>query len=104
MEWRTQRPADRQEEEQPMNGKKAFGVLLAVAAASSFLGTASAVANDMGDGGHGGDGGGNVVPCSLAGINPAHHPEIFGNPATAASYGFVRARDGTWHVRPGCRS
>jgi hypothetical protein len=84
-----------------MNGKKAFGVL-AVAAVSSFLGTASAVANDMGDGGHGGDGGGGVVPCSLAGINPAHHPEIFGNPATAASYGFVRGRDGAWHVAPNC--
>jgi hypothetical protein len=43
------------------------------------------------------------IPCSLDGINPAHHPEIFGNPAVAASYGFVRSRDGTWQVRPGCR-
>ena len=47
-------------------------------------------------------GGGSVTPCSLAGINPAHHPEIFGNPATAASYGFVRGRDGVWHVAPNC--
>jgi hypothetical protein len=31
------------------------------------------------------------------------HPEIFGNPAVAASYGFVRSRNGTWYVRPGCR-
>jgi hypothetical protein len=85
-----------------MNGKKAFGVL-AVVVASSFLGTASAAANDMGGGDHGGEGGGSVTPCSLAGINPARHPEIFGNATTAASYGFVRARDGTWHVRPGCR-
>jgi hypothetical protein len=94
-----------------MNGKKAFGVL-AVAAASSFLGTASAVAMDGGDHGGGdrvdrgdrGDGGGSVVVrCNLSGVNPAVHPEIFGNPATAASYGFGRARDGTWHVRPGCR-
>jgi hypothetical protein len=85
-----------------MIGKTAFGVL-AVVAVSTFLGIASAAANDMGDGGHGGEGGGSVAPCSLAGINPALHPEIFGNPATAASYGFVRARDGTWHVRPGCR-
>jgi hypothetical protein len=83
-----------------MNGKKA---LVALAVVASFLGTTSAVANDMGGGDHGGGGGGSVAPCSLAGINPAHHPEIFGNPTTAASYGFVRARDGTWHVRPDCR-
>jgi hypothetical protein len=83
-----------------MSGKKAF-VALAVTTALGVLGTASAVANDMGDGGHG-EGGGSVVPCSLAGINPAHHPEIFGNPATAASYGFVRGRDGAWHVQPNC--
>jgi hypothetical protein len=43
-----------------------------------------------------------VKPCSLDGVNPVHHPEIFGNPAVARSYGFVRARDGTWHVAPGC--
>ena len=49
------------------------------------------------------DDGGFVQPCSLDGINPAHNAKIFGNPATAASYGFVRAADGTWHVRPGCR-
>jgi hypothetical protein len=46
---------------------------------------------------------GSVVPCSLKGINPAAHPEIFGNPAVAASYGFIRSRNGTWYVRPGCR-
>jgi hypothetical protein len=44
-----------------------------------------------------------VTPCSLDGVNPVHHPEIFGNPAAAASYGFVRWSDGTWHVRPNCR-
>jgi hypothetical protein len=44
-----------------------------------------------------------VVPCSLKAIHPAAHPEIFGNPAVAASYGFVRSRNGTWYVRPGCR-
>lgn len=69
-----------------------------------FLGAAFAVANDMdGGGGKGGEPGGTVVPCSLDGINPAHHPEILGDPAIAPSYGFVRAPDGTWHVRPGCR-
>jgi hypothetical protein len=43
-----------------------------------------------------------VVRCNLSGVNPAVHPEIFGNLAVAASYGFVRSRDGTWHVRPNC--
>jgi hypothetical protein len=44
-----------------------------------------------------------VQPCSLAGVNPVFHPEIFGNAATARRYGFVRAKDGTWHVAPNCR-
>jgi len=43
-----------------------------------------------------------VVPCSLAGVNPAYHPEIFGNAAAAQSFGFVQARDGTWHVQSNC--
>ena len=43
-----------------------------------------------------------VTPCKLVGVNPAAHPEIFGNPAVAKLYGFVRARDGTWHVGAGC--
>jgi hypothetical protein len=43
-----------------------------------------------------------VVRCNLRGVNPAVHPEIFGNAAVAASYGFVRSRDGTWHVEPNC--
>ena len=31
------------------------------------------------------------------------HPGIFGNPAFArAVFGFVRSRDGTWHVIPNC--
>jgi hypothetical protein len=48
--------------------------------------------------------GGFVKPCSLDGVNPVAHPEIFGNPALALrEYGFVRARDGSWHVIPNCR-
>jgi hypothetical protein len=47
-------------------------------------------------------GGGAVVPCSLVGVNPALHKEIFGNPAVAASYGFARSSDGSWHVVPNC--
>jgi hypothetical protein len=46
--------------------------------------------------------GGFVKPCSLDGVNPSYHPKIFGNPAVAHSYGFVRARDGRWQVSPGC--
>jgi hypothetical protein len=48
--------------------------------------------------------GGYVKPCSLDGVNPAYHRDIFGNPALArAVYGFVQARDGSWHVQPNCR-
>ncbi len=47
--------------------------------------------------------GGFVTPCNLAGVNPAYHPGIFGNPAVARSYGFVRS-NGAWHVAPGCRA
>jgi hypothetical protein len=46
---------------------------------------------------------GYVVPCSLDGVNPLYHPYIFNNPAIArAEYGFIRSRDGTWHVETGC--
>jgi len=49
--------------------------------------------------------GGYVKPCSLDGVNPVHHPEIFGNPAAAREYGFAQSRDGTWHTQncPGGR-
>ena len=47
--------------------------------------------------------GGFVVPCSLDGVNPVHHPHIFGNPALAYRiYGFVRVRDGAWYVERNC--
>jgi ABC-type sugar transport system substrate-binding protein len=82
-----------------MSGKKVF-VALAVTAALGVLGAASAAANDRDDRGR--ERGGFVVPCSLDGVNPVLHPEIFGNAATAQQYGFVQAPDHTWHVRPGC--
>jgi hypothetical protein len=47
--------------------------------------------------------GGHVMKCSLHGVNPAHHPDIFGDPAVAKSYGFVQSSNGKWHVQPGCR-
>jgi hypothetical protein len=81
-----------------MSGRKAF-VALAVAALG-ILGAASAAANDRSD--ERSRERGSVVPCSLDGVNPVFHPEIFGNPAAAAAYGFVRSRDGAWQVRPNC--
>jgi hypothetical protein len=87
-----------------MNGK-AF-VVLTITTALSFLGATAAVAKDDMEGSDRADRGEpsrSVAPCSLKGINPTAHPEIFGNPAVAASYGFVQSRNGTWHVRPGCR-
>jgi hypothetical protein len=49
------------------------------------------------------DRGGFVKPCSLDGVNPTYHPEIFGNSAFAREvYGFVRGRDGIWQVEPNC--
>ena len=47
----------------------------------------------------GGNWGGTVKACSLAGVNPVHHPEIFGNPSVARSMGFVQSSDGVWHVQ-----
>jgi hypothetical protein len=83
-----------------MSGKKIF-VMLAIAAGSSALGFAAADAKDDID--KRAERGGSVVPCSLAGVNPAYHPEIFGNPAVAArEYGFVKSRDGTWRVQDNC--
>jgi hypothetical protein len=47
---------------------------------------------------------GDVVPCSLAGVNPADHPAIFNNPEVARTqYGFVRGPNGEWMVMPNCR-
>ena len=79
-----------------MNGMKPF-IGLAVSTTVAILGTASAAMAK----GHSNPGG-NVRPCSLDGVNPAYHPQIFGNPAAAAAYGFVQSRDGAWQVRPGC--
>ena len=78
-----------------MIGNKTL-VTLSLAAALGALGAASALASED----HGrGTRGGYVVPGSLDGVNPAYHPDIFGNPTVASEYGFVRSRDGTWQVR-----
>jgi len=85
-----------------MSGKKAF-VALAVSTAFGIVAVTSTASGRDDDTDKRGEKGGAVMPCSLDGVNPAHHPEIFGNPAVAKSYGFVRLRDGTWHVEPNCR-
>jgi hypothetical protein len=82
-----------------MIGNKAF-VVVVITTAMGVLGTASAAASDRGDRGRER---GYVVPCSLVGVNPVYHPDIFGNAATAYAFGFVRSRGGAWQVRPNCR-
>ena len=80
-----------------MSGKNTF-VALAATTALVVLGAASAAGSDH-EQTNDFD---RVRPCSLDGVNPVYHPEIFGNPAVARAYfGFVRSPDGTWHVQPG---
>ena len=45
-----------------------------------------------------------VTPCSLSGVNPADHSDVFGNPEVARRYGFVKGPDGNWQVIPNCES
>ena len=75
-------------------------VILSVLAVGALATNAAMASSFVGDRGHKG---GYVKPCSLDGVNPAYHPDIFGNPALAkAYYGFVRGRDGTWQVENNC--
>ena len=84
-----------------MIGNRVF-VALAVTTAMGVLGAAPAMASKD-DIDTRGERGGSVMPCSLSGVNPAVHPEIFGNPAVAArQYGFIKSKDGSWHVEPNC--
>jgi hypothetical protein len=86
-----------------MNGTKALAALeiVGITIALAVLGVTSAAASGfVGDSRYKG---GYVKACSLDGVNPAYHPDIFGNPALAkAYYGFVRGRDGTWQVQNNC--
>jgi hypothetical protein len=82
-----------------MRGNKAL-VVLAITATLGLVGTSSAAWSFF-------DGryfrGGFVKPCSLDGVNPAYHPDIFANPAFAkAVYGFVLGRDHVWRVMANC--
>ena len=79
-----------------MSGKKAL-VALAVITAPAVLGISSAAGSTCRE--DPSQCGGFVLPCSLDGVNPVHHPHIFGNPAFAyAVYGFVRSFQSAWHV------
>ena len=75
-----------------MNGKRnlivgVIGVTLSIAGISSALAEV-----------------GRVKPCSLVGVNPVHHPEIFGDANVALEhYGFVQGANGKWQVEKGCR-
>jgi len=81
-----------------MCSMKGLGCAIALAVALSLAG--APVGAQQGGGPQGGD----VVPCSLSGVNPADHPAIFNNPEVARSqYGFVRGPDGNWTVMPNCR-
>jgi len=81
-----------------MTGNKLF-VMIAITTTLGILATAATAGSDRDDQriprGY-------VVPCSLDGVNPGYHPEVFGNPAWARAYGFVQSRDGSWHVEPNC--
>jgi hypothetical protein len=83
-----------------MIGNKAF-VVIPITIALGVLGAASAAAGDRND--DRGRARGYVVPCSLAGVNPVYHPEIFSNPAAARAYGFVQGPDRVWRVESNCR-
>ena len=83
-----------------MTRDKAF-VVIAITTALGILGTVPAAASD-----HNGSQErprSYVVPCSLVGVNPAYHPDIFGNPAVAKAYGFVQGPDRVWRVESNCR-
>jgi hypothetical protein len=80
---------------------KPFGTLTIIAGLSVLACSSIVFAQDNGRN-SGKERGGWVVPCSLDGVNPAQHPEIFGSPTVAKSYGFVRSRDGSWHVAENC--
>ena len=83
-----------------MTESNAF-VVIAMTAVLGVLGGTSAARAGMEEGDTPSEGG-SVIRCSLAGVNPVHHPEIFGDPAVARSYGFVQGRDFVWRVDSNC--
>jgi len=80
-----------------MTGNKAF----AVAAIAAALGVSDADSATARGRGHSP---GAVLPCSLSGVNPVYHRQIFDNPVVARSYGFVLGPDQVWRVASNCRN
>jgi hypothetical protein len=80
-----------------MTGNKAF-IAVAITTVLGVLGAASAASAHSRNHVRG-----FVLPCSLDGVNPVYHPNIFGNPAVARSYGFVQGPDRVWRVASDCR-
>jgi hypothetical protein len=78
-----------------MSGRMAF-----VALAITAVGVLSTASVALAKGGR--HTSGNVRPCSLDGVNPVYHPQIFGNVVVAREFGFVRGPDSAWHVIPNC--
>jgi hypothetical protein len=81
-----------------MSGAKACIAIAAITALIAF-GVDSAAGSNR-DSGR--ERGGHVNRCSLDGVNPVYHPDIFGNPAVARSFGFVLGPDHAWHVVANC--
>jgi hypothetical protein len=84
-----------------MNGSTGLITLIAAAIFAASVVSSLAMKDDMGDDRI--EKSGTIRRCNLDGVNPVNHPEIFNHPAVAASYGFVRSRDGKWHVIRNCR-
>jgi hypothetical protein len=75
-----------------MTARKSF-IVGAVSVTLGIVGVSSAFAEV-----------GRVKPCSLHGVNPAHHSEVFSDPDVAREhYGFVKSSDGKWQVEKDCR-
>ena len=82
-----------------MNGTRAFVLLAGIAALASLSTASTSWAQHVQKKGFQG-GTGHLKHCSLSGVNPIYHPDVFGDPAVAKSYGFVQSKDGRWHVSP----
>jgi hypothetical protein len=76
-------------------------VVIAMTAVLAVLCATSAASAGMEEG-EKSEQGGSVTPCSLVGVNPVHHPEIFSDPAIARSYGFVQGPDRVWRADGNC--
>jgi hypothetical protein len=82
-----------------INGTRAFVLLAGVVALGALCTASTSWAQHVQKKGFQG-GTGSLRHCSLSGVNPVHHPDVFGDPAVAKSYGFVQSTDGRWHVSP----